>query len=54
MAKFVPQPQHRVEVDDYWIETWVAFGLDELADFLAKHTALEQWCAEHHRPEGEP
>jgi hypothetical protein len=36
--------EHRyVELDEGWLEEWIAFGLRELDAYLVRHAAFTEW-----------
>ena len=35
---------HTVELDERWMETWVAFGFDAFGHLLARHMAYLDYC----------
>jgi hypothetical protein len=39
-----------VEVCEYWLREWIAFGFVEIDASLARHAAFEQYCTTHPRP----
>ena len=49
MAK-TPPPAVTVEVDEYWLQEWAAFGFKEMGASLANHADFDQYVQTHPRP----
>lgn len=44
------QPDQKyVEIDEVWLQSWVAYGMKELCSYLANHAAFDQYCNDHGR-----
>ena len=37
-----PPPAVTVELDEYWVQEWIAFGFVELSASLAKHAEFDR------------
>ena len=37
------------EISGRWIAEWIEVGLDDIAEYLGKHAAFEEWCRRHGR-----
>ena len=35
---------HPLEIDERWLNEWVAFGMRQLTDYLARHAAFDAYC----------
>ena len=53
MAELVPKPQHRVEIDERWVEEWLAYGFNEMNIMLSAHMAFLRYCHDHELAETE-
>ena len=36
--------EKQVEIDERWLSEWFEFGFAELANYLAKHAAFDDYC----------
>jgi len=36
--------QHRLpDVDEHWLDQWIAWGLREIDEYLARHAEFTEW-----------
>jgi hypothetical protein len=43
----------RVEIDEVWMDAWLAFGFDEFDHYLTKHAAFDAYCRRRTQPREE-
>lgn len=36
--------EKQVEIDERWLSEWFEFGFAELASYLSKHAAFDEYC----------